>query len=370
MTNRKHFLDNLRTFGVLMLLPQHTFMLFNNWGESWYIHSADLLVPSIIKSFNSFWMMPLLFTIAGISSRYALEKRGAGGYAKERVKKLIIPLIFGVLLIVPVQSYIAGTFWNGHAGYFDSFTRLTDLRGYDGAFTVGQLWFLLYLFVIAMISLPFLLLHKKNLQVRLDKGKRILCDKIPLVVLIVLGLLPLAGRVAFDISGISPLEYLAYFLLGYFFLTYDSVMAKLDKYRFLLLGLFILIAGFFTYLFNTPIRDDSWLLQPAIGNVILAVFSILIQLTSWLAVLALFGLARHYLNFNGKVSAYLSKSSFGVYMFHQSWIVIAGYFIIRAVGNPWAQLPLVILSVIILTYATYEVVRRIPGLRWMFGLKK
>ena len=370
MENRKHYLDNLRTFAVLMLFAQHSFMLFNNWGETWYIHSTELLLPSIIKNFNSFWMMPLLFTIAGISSRYALERRGAGGYAKERVKKLLVPLIFGVLLIVPVQAYIAGTFWNGHAGYFDSFTRLTDLRGYDGAFTVGQLWFLLYLFVIAMVSLPFLRLYQKNLRVRLEKGKRTLYDKIPLIVLIVLGMLPLAGRVTFDISGISPLEYLAYFLLGYFLLTNENMMAKLDKYRFILLGLFVIAAGSLTYLFNTPIRDDSWLLQPGHIEVILVIIEILVQLTSWLAVLALLGLAHHHLNFSGRVAAYLSKSSFGVYMFHQSWIVIAGYFIIRAVGNPWAQLPLVILSVIILTYATYEVVRRIPGLRWMFVLKK
>ena len=370
MENRKHYLDNLRTFAVLMLFAQHSFMLFNNWGETWYIHSTDLLLPSILKNINSFWMMPLLFTIAGISSRYALERRGPGGYAKERVKKLLVPLVFGVLLIVPVQSYIAGTFRNGHAGYFDSFTRLTDLRGYDGAFTVGQLWFLLYLFVIAMVSLPLLQLHQTKLKARLNSGKGTLVEKLPFAVLIVLGLLPLAGRLIFDISGISPLEYLAYFLLGYFFLTNDNVMAKLEKHRFVLLGFFVIAAGSFTYLFNTPVRDDSWLLQPVIGEVILFIIAMLVQLTSWLAALALLGLARHYLDFRGKVSDYLSKSSFGVYMFHQSWIVIAGYFIIKTVGNPWAQLPLVILSVIILTYLTYEIVRRIPGVRWLFGLKK
>jgi surface polysaccharide O-acyltransferase-like enzyme len=359
MLNRKHYLDNLRTFAVLMLLPQHCLMLFNNWGETWYVHSADLLLPSIIKNINSFWMMPLLFTIAGISSRYGLERRSAGVYVKERVSKLLLPMIFGLLLLIPIQPYIAGNFWNGPTGYFDSFTRLTDFSGYDGAFSIGQLWFLLFLFGIAMIALPFLLLYKK-------KGKGTFGGRVPLIVIVLAGLLPLLGRMLFDISGKSPLEYLFYFLLGYFFLTNETVLEKLDKYRFLLLGLFALGAGFFMYLFSTPLPEDSWLMLPVFGHI----GSALYQLVSWLAVLALTGLARHYLNFTGKITGYLVKSSFGVYLFHQSWIVVIGYFVIRLIGSPGAQYPLLLLGAIIMTFLTYEIVRRIPPLRWMFGLKK
>ena len=359
MTNRKHYLDNLRTFAVLMLLPQHTLMLFNNWGEAWYIHSTDLLLPSTIKEFNSLWMMPLLFTIAGISSRYALERRDAGVYVKERVSKLLVPLFFGLLLVVPVQSFIAGLYWNGHAGYFDSFTKLTDLRGYDGAFTTGQLWFLLFLFVIAMVSLPFVLLYKK-------KGKGTFGDGVPLVCLILVGILPLLGLITFDISGISPVEYLAYFLLGYFFLTGERVLAKLDRYRFMLLGLFVLCAGSFMCLFLFPFQDGSWIELP----IFLYIIPLAIQWASWLAVLALIGLARHYLDFSGKISAYLSKSSFGVFLFHQSWLVIAGYFVLQITEAPGLQYPLILFSTFVLTFLTYEIVRRVPPLRWMFALKK
>ena len=344
-----------------MLFPQHSFMPFNNWGETWYLHGKDAALLSAVKMFNSFWMMPLLFTIAGVSSRYALERRGAGGYAKERVSKLLVPLVFGVLLIVPVQSFIAGTFWNGHAGYFDSFTKLTDLRGYDGAFTVGQLWFLLYLFVIAMVCLPFLLIYKK-------KGKGTFGEGVPFVVILLAGLLPLLGRMVFDISGIAPLEYMAYFLLGYFFLTKERVLEILDKYRFLLLGLFVAGAGFFSIIILTPLQEGTWLVQFFIDRIPL--IPMIIQLVSWLAVLSLIGLSRHYLDFTGKISGYLVKSSFGVYMFHQSWLVTIGFFVLKLTDSPGAQYPLILLGTIILTFLTYEAARRIPPLRWMFGLKK
>jgi len=359
MTQRKHYLDNLRTFAVLMLFPQHSFMPFNDWGETWYLHSAEVASLSAIKNFNSLWMMPLLFTIAGVSSRLALEKRGAGAYAKERVSKLLLPLIFGVLLIVPVQSYIAGLFWNGHAGYFDSFTKLTDLRGYDGAFTVGQLWFLLYLFVIAMVSLPFLLIYKK-------KGKGTFGERIPLIALIPAGILPLFGRMVFDISGIAPLEYMAYFLLGYFFLANEKTPEKLDKRRFWLLGFFLALAGIFMTFILTPYERLSWFDTPFF----LYIFTILLQLASWLSILALIGLGRHYLNFSGRITGYLAKSSFGVYLFHQSWLVTIGYFVIKNTGKPAIQYPLILLGTIVMAFLTYEGARRVAPLRWMFALKK
>jgi len=359
MTNRKHYLDNLRTIAVLMLIPQHTLMLFNDWGESWYIHSTELMLPSLIKNLNSFWMMPLLFTVAGVSSRYALDRRDTGTYVKERVSKLLVPLFFGLLLLAPVQSFIAGLFWNGGAGYFDSFTKLTDLRGYDGAFTTGQLWFLLYLFVIAMVSLPFVLLYKK-------KGKGTFGGGVPFIFIILAGILPLLGAATFDISGISPLEYMAYFLLGYFFLTNEKVLEKLDKYRFILLGYFALFAAFFAYLYITPFREDTWLELP----ILMYIFPVLYQMGSWLSVLAFIGLARHYLDFTGKISAYLSKASFGVFLFHQSWLVVGGYFILKLIEAPGAQYLLIVLSTIVLTWLTYEVARRVLPLRWMFGLKK
>ena len=48
MTNRKYYLDNLRTFAVLMLFPQHSFMPFNNWGETWYLHGKDAALLKLI----------------------------------------------------------------------------------------------------------------------------------------------------------------------------------------------------------------------------------------------------------------------------------------------------------------------------------
>ena len=162
VTARKHFVDNLRAFTILLLFPYHIFMIYNNWGETWYIHGQDLLLPSVFNQIAYIFMMPLLFAVAGMSSRYALKRRSPREYTKERVTKLLLPLIFGILLVIPIQSYLAGLFFNGSANYLDYFTKITDLSGYDGAFTPGQLWFLLFLFVISMVCLPFMVWYKKK----------------------------------------------------------------------------------------------------------------------------------------------------------------------------------------------------------------
>ena len=343
MINRKHYLDNLRAFTILLLFPFHIFMIYNNWGERFYIHGKNLLIPSIFNMIASFWMMPLLFAVAGISSRYALQNRSAAAYIKERVSKLLLPFIFGILLVVPIQPYLAGLYWNNQAHYFDSFKKITDLSGYDGAFTPGQLWFLLFLFVISMVCLPFMIWYK-------SKGRGMLGGRVPLIIVVFMGLLPCIGSLI-KIGGESvksPTEYLAYFLLGYFFLSNDELLKKLEKYRFLLLGLFVLYAGFTIYIINGEFYE----------------------MASWISILAILGMARRYLNFSGKIAGYLSKSSFGVYLFHQSWIVIAAFFIFKMTDNYILQIPLIFLSSVILTYSTYEICKRISVFRWIFGLKK
>ena len=340
---RKHYIDNIRWICVLLLFPYHILMIYNNWGEDFYIHGGALLIPSVFNSILSFWMMPLLFAVAGISSRYALEKRSAGEYIKERVNKLLLPFIFGVLLVVPIQPYIAGLYFNGGAGYFDSFTKVTDLSGYDGAFTPGHLWFILFLFVISMVCLPFILLYK-------DKGKGTLGSKMPLILVMLMGLLPCIGSLV-KIGGQStksPTEYLAYFLLGYFFLCNDTLLEKSDRYRFLLLGSSVLYSCFTRFIIDGEFYE----------------------MASWLWILTVLGMGRRYLNFNGKITAYLSNASFGIYLFHQSWIIIAAYYIFQLTNNPPAQMALIFLVSVPATFATYEICRRIGVTRFLLGIKK
>ena len=155
---RKYYLDNLRIIMILLLFPVHTFMIWNNFGTKFYVWDGENNLLSTLITIINPWFMLVLFIIAGICARYSLKKRDTSDFIKERFKKLLIPFISGVILLVPIQTFYARKFFFDYNGtildnYRYFFTHFTDLSGYDGAFTPGHLWFILFLFVISLISL-------------------------------------------------------------------------------------------------------------------------------------------------------------------------------------------------------------------------
>jgi hypothetical protein len=238
MIGRKHYIDNLRWLCVLVLLPYHTFMVFNSFGESFYIHGASIALTTFIIQVIWPWFMPLMFVLAGISSAYVLKKRSCAEYVKERVFRLLIPFISGILLLVPIQTYIAERFHNGYTGgyfaqYILFFTKSTDLTGYSGGFTPAHLWFILYLFVISLISLPLMHLYQKS-------PKKLNFTRIPTFALLPLFLIPGLMQMILDISGKSVGEYFAFFMLGYLVFSDEIVLQKLIKSRWWLTALVVI----------------------------------------------------------------------------------------------------------------------------------
>jgi len=78
--------------------------------------------------------------VAGISSAYALQKRTPGQYIQECVKKLLLSLRLGLLVLVPTQTYFAESFLNGYTGSYWRqcllfFTKPTDLTSCASGFT-------------------------------------------------------------------------------------------------------------------------------------------------------------------------------------------------------------------------------------------
>jgi fucose 4-O-acetylase-like acetyltransferase len=108
---RRYDLDWLRIAAVLLLIPFHTARVFNV-GEVFYAKSEQLSVA--LQRFIVFvypWHMSLLFFLAGAASWFALGRRSGGRYAGERLRRLIVPFLFGLVVIIPPQAYV-GTLTN------------------------------------------------------------------------------------------------------------------------------------------------------------------------------------------------------------------------------------------------------------------
>jgi surface polysaccharide O-acyltransferase-like enzyme len=294
--------------------------------------------------------------IAGVGTAYAMKKRSVAEYARERVSKLLVPLAAGLLLVVPAQTYFAERFHNDYTGgYFGQyilfFTKPTDLSGYTGGFTPGHLWFILYLFIISLAAIPVIIACKR-MKRKPDP------ERMPVPVILSLFILPLLGSAVLDISGKSFGEYFAFFLLGYFLLSVDGVVKRLEAWRVLLLGISLacialMALGWFWDLYLPDLAGD--------------IFS---RFYAWSTILALFGLGRKYLNMAGRFTSYMSRSSFSVYIFHQTWIVVFAFYVFRLTDLPPVQMVLILLCSAAATFATYEICKRIRVTRFLFAIKE
>lgn len=352
---RRNYIDNLRWICILLLFPYHAAMVFNCWGEGFYVRgvSSEPISAFIIACYT--WFMPLLFALAGASSFYALQKRNAKDYASERVKKLLVPFLLGVLFLIPAQTYFAERQHNGYTGgYFAQyklfFTKVSDLSGYTGGFAVGHLWFLLYLFVISLACLPVMRRY-------LAREKKIDGAQFSFTALFLLVLAPVLLS-PISIGGKSFGLYLSMFLLGFFFLSSDALVDRLMKLS-LPLGLSalaLIVLKLVSYFF--------WNLRTGIVS---GLFDAIVM---WVTILALFGVGKRLLNGATPVMRWLASQSFAIYILHQSVLVAVGFYVLRLVHAPGVQFLLIALISLPLTLAAVWIVSRVPYLRMLLGIYK
>ena len=354
---RKNYIDNLRWLAILLLFPFHAAMMFNDYGENWYIMSKPVAAISSFTWATYSWFMPLLFVLAGISAGYALEKRTPQQFVKERFHKLFVPLVSGILLLVPMQTYYAERFHNGYTGsYFQQyvlyFTKKTDLTGFTGGFTPGQLWFILFLFVISLVALPIMMWYRRSSH-QIDAAK----IRIPMLLPLFIVTLLMTGIL--DFGGKSVGEDFTLFLLGFFFLRSDEVIGRLEKSRWPLFIVAVLLnVSQIVIYYNIPSMSRG------LGADIYQRF------VAWESILAFLGMAKRYFNFRTKATAYLAKGSFPIYVFHQSILIAVAYYVVKLCPIPAAQYFLIILISAAGTFAAYEIFRRIPVFRFLFGMRK
>ena len=354
---RKHFIDNLRWIDVFLLIPYHAAQAFNTWGEQNYIlFEPNKIISSFIVFFSPFFMS-LLFLLAGMSTRYALKKRTYGQYIIERVKRLIVPFVFGTLVLCPVLAYIGdvtnyayeGNFF-GHYKVF--FTKWTDLSGFDGGFNVGQFWFLFFLFIISLVSVGIITLTNKIIK------KQMKAENIPFVV-VCLMVIPLPFLYdLLSVGGKSFAEYLYVFLIGYYVMSYDKVIEKAEKYRYVSLAIGIAANIANVYMFIWSGKDFG------------TVNGIAKALSEWFMILALIGIGKNKLDYKNKATVYMSQRSFPYFSLHFVWIVLFQYWFADILNSNTVMLYIVpVICAYGATLICSEICLKVPVLCFLMGTK-
>ena len=356
------YIDNLRWMCILLLFPVHTATIFCAGWYGYYVSSdySSSAAHCFYVSVET-WIMPLLFCIAGMSTKFALQNRTSLVYLKERVTKLLVPFLAGMVFICPIIAYYALKFHTGYTGsfagafvhFFSSIQNIHARNGIYGDFSVEHLWFILFLFVISVVALGVILLGQKQTKLHLHLKN---------VSLPVLGLLfiPiwLLNFIGIEVAEYTFISYFAMFLIGYYLLAIDSVQVQLEKYWAVLLSAWIIltIGGIWV---GGIVLGHSELLW---GN------SAIFVLTGWTGVLTLMGVGRHLFNFTNNFAAYMGAASYPVYIIHQAILVAIAYYVVMLAIPPVLQFAAIVIFSLFLTFACYEIIRRIPVIRALFGI--
>ena len=161
--SRLHYIDWLRILAMLTIFLFHCNRFFDTVG--WHLKNADQsIVSTMFTGLLDLWLMPLFFLLSGVGSWYALKFRSGGQYLFDRVKRLLIPLYtVGIFIILLPQVYFefvtnkgyTGTFWELMPDYLGSIPDRFSASPFFFNIEFGHLWFLQFLFLISLVTLPF-----------------------------------------------------------------------------------------------------------------------------------------------------------------------------------------------------------------------
>ncbi|WP_342766166.1 acyltransferase family protein [Methanobacterium petrolearium] len=233
---------------------------------------------------------------------------------------------------------------------------------------LGPLWFLLYLFIISLLALPIIMKYKNGTW-------KIPIEKVTLPKLLLL-IIPLAlGSFFLNLyPEKSIIQFLLLFLFGYFLLSDDRIQKKLEDRRWPLFTSFLVITIIYLLMVVPGIGSTTTTATTSTLTISSLIVMFLLKLFEnaimWLGVLGVMGMGKHYMEFKNPKTLYLSAVSFPIYIFHIVWINLFAYYIINWIPNLMAiQVVLIMGLSFVFTIATIEVVRRIKGVRFLFGIK-
>ncbi|MEN8228230.1 MAG: acyltransferase family protein [Bacteroidota bacterium] len=364
---RQYDIDWLRILLILSVFLFHIGMIFNTW---WWHVKNDIQVEELrgVMVFLHYWRLPLLFLVSGVGTWLAMGRRTSGQYLKERFRRLFIPFLAGIFILVPVQVYIEKSTQFG--SLLDFYPHMFDGIYPEGNFSWHHLWFILYLFVIALIISPFLKRMKRDRFIQFRERfisfvSRPLAMNVILVPLfltqwILRPVFPEETHALFNDWAFFSFD-LVFFLTGLILVSNTKLRDTIMKQRRFYLMETILTTLF---MFSTPHLFGS----EAAVRIAWDIASIFV---AWSCSMAAIGYTRRYFNKDSKFRKLANEAIYPFYLLHQPVIIVVGYYVVEW-PIPVLMKSLIItgLSLIIVVSVYWFIIRPVNFLRIIFGLKR
>ena len=375
---RQHYIDVLRVFAVFMLIIFHSSKVFD-LAEDWNVFNEETTrVANLLQAYISPWHMQLFILLAGASTWFALRKRTGRQYSAERFLRILLPYFFGtVLIICSPQLYI----WRLHRNQFDgsflkflpTFYTTGPAVDYKGNFSHEHLWFLIYLFIIAMAALPVLrYLRGEKGHARIGRWAARAENRAWFLFIpaLPIWISQLVLRPIFPDITHGVFDDWAYIVYMFLFFVYGAILVADDRFSQATvrnwkpaLVLAIALGSFTIWIWMSRVIDvdNSLILQ-----IVWGLFDILV---TWFWMVALLGFGKSFLDKPSRLLSHLSEIAYPYYIWHQTVIVILAYFVVQIEAGILVKYLLLAVSAAVVTWALSVAVKATNVTRFLFGMR-
>jgi hypothetical protein len=343
---RRYDIDWLRVVAIGLLLIYHIAIIFQPWAMFIGFIKSDESLEGLWKPMTmlNVWRIPLLFYVSGMGLYFAMRKRNWKQLLLERTKRILLPFLYGIVVITSLHMFIFQMYYNMPLGYFPH---------------QGHLWFLGNIFVYVLILLPVFFFLRRHEHGKIKRVVSALMGHPGGPMLISLFFVTEVLLVKPQLFALYAQTWHGFFngFLAFFFGFLSVYSGKtfwqtVLKWRWLYIGLAAVLFGIRYFIYATEAPG----------------YLTAIESNCW--IFGVFGLGYKYLNRPSKTLSYLSKAAYPVYIIHM-FVLYAGAILILPLEIPvFLKFIAVTAFTGIFCYLIYEfILRRVIFLRPLFGLK-
>lgn len=369
---RLYYADWLRVLVILSLVPYHAALTYTGIGSTYIVkpvHNSGALPFIIITASLDSFFMALLFFLSGIAAYYSLHLRYQNEFIRERIRKVLVPLLLGFMILCPIQAYFKGLY-EGFPGSFLKFIPEFFSPKIGHYLFYAHLWFLSYLFTFSMICLPLFqrwIIHREKLNkisLFLCKGNNIY---IPILFISVSEILLrpfFPGSLTLVMDWANDIVFLSFYIFGFVYASNKKIQERVSRLAGFSGVLVITVPILYIVMDYIFLTKGKWIPNSTIYWAATKGFY------ECSAIIFFVWMGRKYLNKKSFVLSYLSKGSFTFYLLHYIPVSMFTYYLIKLDINIYIKYLLVLLLSYLFIFIMYEAfVRRLfPTVRQKIGV--
>lgn len=372
---RLWFLDWLRVLAVAGVFLFHTLRPFDD-GD-WHIKNAEVSEPiSITIAFFGLWGLAFFFMISGASAWLALRWRTAGAFLRERLLRLLVPLVIAYALLSPPQYFLEehhkgrsdGSFLQDAKAFFSNLIGDPPLWLSD----TYHLWFLVYLLQFALLGLPIFLWLRAPAGRRLVDWIAVRCVRRGSILLLAVPLVPvhllLLAAPGPEHGWGEFVFFFDFFVVGFLILSDDRLIAAVrrDALPGLALGLGAFLLGVATGIIDFL---EGWWENPSYSWQYVW-YSPLITLAVWGWLVAVLAAGLRLPAFQRPMPGPVARAAMPFFLVHQPVILLIAYNVVDWNASILTKYAVLMPTALVLSIALALALSALPGVSTLFGVKR